>query len=89
MWTVSVTAGQSELNEARVTNEQTQERTNTPRDLLKLIYRWHMTKTILESPAAKVENGNHRLYFVITETDLKQNYRQNELCSSESNRHST
>ena len=37
MWTVSVKAGQSELNEARVTNEQTKERTNTSRDLLKYI----------------------------------------------------
>ena len=34
MWTVSVKARQSELNEARVTNE----RTNTSHDLLKLIY---------------------------------------------------
>ena len=38
MWTVSVKAGQSELNEARVTNEQTKERTNTSRDFLKCIY---------------------------------------------------
>ena len=28
MWTVSVKAGQSELNEAMVTNEQTKERTH-------------------------------------------------------------
>ena len=39
LWTVSVKAGQSELNEARVTNEQTKERTNTSRDLLNFIYR--------------------------------------------------
>ena len=45
MWTVSVKAGQSELNETRVINEQTKERTNTSRNLLKYKYIYlHDTK---------------------------------------------
>ena len=41
MWTVRVKAGQTELNEARGTNEQNKEITNTSRDLLKCIYILH------------------------------------------------
>ena len=49
MWTVSVKAGQSELNDTRMnvgtneeTMEQTKEGTNTSRDLLKFIFRCQM-----------------------------------------------
>ena len=75
MSTVSVKAGQSELNEARVTilqrNKHKNERTNTSRDLLKFIYScidcymkstYSLVKTLLKclNPATKQNQDRNK-----------------------------
>ena len=52
MWTVSVKAGQSELNEARVTNEQTKERAHHVTFLNLYIDKFYTVGSLLRLPAS-------------------------------------